>query len=679
MKRTISLLLTISLILTLAGCIKAPFASTSGSTDTTESPTPGETDLPDGTCTPSQTTVAATTQTPTTVPPTTGTPTTVPPTTETPTTVTPTTETPTTVAPTTTATPTTVKPSTATKPQEDQQQQQTSSKNNLLVRVADYIPDIVVELRYASENNYTGKAVYDFQDAYLRYGTVQKLLKVQEQLRKQGYSLKIWDAFRPIGAQYILWEAHPDETYVNNPDKDPSAHTQGDTVDVTLVDAQGNELDMPSDYDVFSTQGDRDYTDCTPEQKSNALILQNAMKNAGFSAYYAEWWHFSDKDSYSDNTAFDPAVVSVWYANCTNYITFRKTPYVNGKEIGKIKAGETVILMGWHEKFAFVEYNGVQGYVLSEYLAPESQWDPGDLLTVVKITDTYTYEQMQLDIATLAATYPDLLQVGSIGTSELGRDLTLLKVGDPNASRHVLIQAAIHAREHMTTWTVMAMVDYWLSHGMAGCEDVCFHIIPMLNPDGVTLSQTGNMTEEQLSIYNSDIKKGNTNATQQDYAATWKANGLGVDLNRNFDAAWDITGSRSDPSSERYKGETPFSAAEAIALRDYTLTLQPDVTISYHSTGSVIYYEYGSKEVVNRESASLGHAVAGVTGYRMDGQTGLDAAGYKDWCMDVLEIPSLTIEIGCTFCPLPRREVYSLFLRNLRVLPTIAQWTLTHT
>lgn len=651
MKRTISILLTISLLLALAGCVYNPFASTPGSTGTTAAPTPSETNLPDDTSHP-----------------------TTPPTTQAPITVPPTTQTPTTVAPTTTITPTTVKPN-----EDQQQQQQTSSKNNLLVCVADYIPDIVVELRYASENNYTGKAVYDFQDAYLRYGTVKKLLKVQEQLRKQGYSLKIWDAFRPIGAQYILWEAHPDETYVNNPAKDPSAHTQGDTVDVTLVDAQGNELDMPSDYDVFSVQGDRDYTDCTPEQKNNALILQNAMKKAGFSAYYAEWWHFSDKDSYSDNTAFDPAVVSVWYANCSNYITFRKTPYVNGKEIGKIRAGETVVLMGWYEKFALVEYDGVQGYVLSEYLAPESQWDPGDLLTVVKVTDTYTYEQMQLDIATLAATYPDLLQVGSIGTSELGRDLTLMKVGDPNASHHVLIQAAIHAREHMSTWAVMAMVDYWLSRGMAGCEDVCFHIIPMLNPDGVTLAQTGNMTEAQLSIYNTDRKKGNTSYTAQEYAATWKANGLGVDLNRNFDAAWDITNSRSAPSSERYKGEAPFSAAEAAALRDYTLTLQPDVTISYHSTGSVIYYEYGSKEVVNRESASLGHAVAGVTGYRMDGQTGLDAAGYKDWCMDVLEIPSLTIEIGCTFCPLPKREVYSIFLRNLRVLPTLAQWTLTHT
>lgn len=583
----------------------------------------------------------------------------------------------TTAPPPTTFLPATVPTVTTQPPQKDPAT--VAYSNNTLVRVQDYIPDIVVELRYASDNNFTGKAIYDFQDAYLRYGTVKKLMKVQEALREQGLSLKIWDAYRPVDAQYLLWEANPNITYIDNPSKDYSSHTQGDTVDIILVDANGNDVNMPSDYDVFSTQGDRDYTDCSAEQKANAMLLQNLMKKHGFSAYFEEWWHYSDKDYYADNTAFDPGVVSVWYANCNTYLTLRKTPYVNGAEIGRVKAGESVILMGWHEKFALVDYKGVQGYVLSEYLAPESQWDPSQMLKVVKETNTYTYEQMQQDIATLAAWYPDLLQVSSIGNSELGRDLTLLKVGDPNAEKHVIIHAAIHAREHMTTWMVMAMVDYWLSQGMAGCEDTCFHIIPMLNPDGVHLVQTATFTQLQLEIYKRDKSKGNTNDSKEVYASTWKANGLGVDLNRNFDASWKETYSRKDPSSERYKGTEPFCAAEAAALRDYTLALMPDATISYHSTGSVIYWQYGSKKGVKAASQSLGQAVLGVSGYPLIGQSGLDAGGYKDWCMEALEIPSLTIEIGCGFCPLPLREIYSIFIRNIRVLPTVAQWVQSHT
>lgn len=654
MKRVLSAILTAALLLGTLGCTKDPTPSTR--------PTESET-----ASVPSQTQPTTSQTVPTTGP-------TVP--TLLPTTVA--TTVPTTMAPPPTTFLPATEPVTTTKPQQTEPPV-TAYSNNTLVLVKDYIPDIVVELRYAVTNNFTGQVVYDFDDAYLRYGTVKKLMKVQEALREQGLSLKIWDAFRPVSAQYVLWEAYPDSTYVSDPNEDLSAHTQGDTVDVTIVDANGNDLPMPSDYDVFSAQGDRDYTDCTHEQKTNAMLLQNLMKKYGFSTYFAEWWHYTDKDYYANNTVFDPGVVSLWYANCNTYLTLRKTPYVNGQEIGRVKAGETVTLMGWHEKFALVDYQGVQGYVLSEYLAPESQWDPSDMLTVVKVTNTYTYEQMQQDIATLASWYPDLLQVSSIGKSELGRDLILLKVGDPNAEKHVIIHAAIHAREHMTTWMVMAMVEYWLSQGMAGCENTCFHVIPMVNPDGVHLAQTASFTDAQLQIYNRDKSKGNTDDSKEVYASTWKANGLGVDLNRNFDAAWETTYSRKDPSSERYKGTEPFSAAEAAALRDYTLALMPDATISYHSTGSVIYWQYGSKKAINEASKSLGQAVLGVSGYPLIGQSGLDAGGYKDWAMETLEIPSLTIEIGCGFCPLPKREIYSIFIRNIRVLPTISQWVQTHT
>ncbi len=647
MKRALSAFLAVLMLFGIGGCRKEPAASTQ----------------------PSQSTPQLTTQTttlPTTVP------TIIPEPTTLPTTV-PAIET---TLPTLPAATSATNPS--TKPTETKPVQSESGASSIpkasFVRVKDYIPDIEVGLRYAGTDNFMGKAIYDFTDAYLRYGTVKKLMKVQSALAEYGLRLKIWDAYRPGNAQHIMWHYCQNETYIDNPAVRYSSHTMGDTVDITLVDAAGNEVPMPSDYDVFSKQGDRDYSDCTEEQKKNAQLLEKLMESNGFFGYDEEWWHFSDSASYSTNLYFDPAVISVWYANCSTYLSLRKTPYLEGTEIDRIKPGESVILLGWYEKFAFVDYQGTQGYVSSSYLKPESEWIPNDILTIVRETDVYTYEQLHKDIAALQAKYPTLLQVSSIGKSELGRELTLLIVGDPNAAHHVIIQAAIHGREHMTTWTVMAMTEYWLSQNMAGMENTCFHIVPMFNPDGVYLAQTGDYTAEQLEIYKRDKRKGNTNLSQEEYAANWKANGLGIDLNRNFDAAWKVTFSRAEPSSERYKGTAPNSAAETAALSRYTLEVMPDVTISIHSTGSFMYYQYGNKVGVNDATESLALAIKGVSGYMLMDSSGVDAGGYKDWCMDSLEIPSLTIEIGCDFCPLAKRELYSVFIRNLRMMPTISQW-----
>lgn len=162
------------------------------------------------------------------------------------------------------------------------------------VRVTDYIPNILVELKYATPHNFTGKVIYNFTDAYLLYGTVKKLAVVQSELEKSGYSLKIWDAYRPLEAQFVLWEVCPDSTFVTNPNTGVSSHSKGTAIDLTLVDKDGNEIRMPTEFDSFSKKADRDYSDCDNEEKTNALILENAMKKQGFIAYSKEWWHFRD-------------------------------------------------------------------------------------------------------------------------------------------------------------------------------------------------------------------------------------------------------------------------------------------------------------------------------------------------------------------------------------------------
>jgi D-alanyl-D-alanine dipeptidase len=174
------------------------------------------------------------------------------------------------------------------------------------VIVKKYIPDIYVELRYATENNFTGVKIYDFTEAYLRYGTVKKLAQVQKELKQQGYSLKIWDAYRPFEAQQKLWEVYPDPNYVANPANGMRRHNLGGTVDITMVAADGSIIPMPTEFDDFSLKADRNYSDIDNEEAvKNVMILQTAMENNGFTGYQGEWWDYSDTDEY-EAVDFEP-------------------------------------------------------------------------------------------------------------------------------------------------------------------------------------------------------------------------------------------------------------------------------------------------------------------------------------------------------------------------------------
>ena len=541
------------------------------------------------------------------------------------------------------------------------------------VRIIDYIPTARVELAYATVNNFTGYRIYDFTDSYLRYGTIKKLVKVSEELSEQGIGLIIWDGFRPAAAQAKLWEICPDPTFVSHPVTGKRTHCRGNTVDISLYDLEtGEDLPVPTGYDNFTAYADRDYNDCSEDAASNARLLEQTMEKYGFTPYFAEWWHFADTKDYPIDEFFNPAIPTTWSANCNEYISLRSAP--GGEVIAKIPKGATMELHSWDGKYAEVTYKGREGYVLTNYIMPEDDSYFTECLDTVAPTNVYSYEQMITDMETLWNQYPDVVTVSSIGTTELGRDIPVIRIGDLNARYHVLLQGAIHGREHLTAWLLMATADYWLDHGILGYGDVCYHIIPMTNPDGVIISQTGILNVVQQEIYLSDKGNGYTTRSESSYATLWKANGEGIDINRNFPAGWDSIDDRTGPSSQQYQGSKPFSATEAVALRDYTLKYAFDATISYHATGSLIYYSYGDKEPVNSESKSLARAVREISGYDLASSNGIDGAGYKDWVIDSLEIPSLTIEIGCEEAALAEREIYSIFVRNYRVLPAIARW-----
>ena len=238
------------------------------------------------------------------------------------------------------------------------------------VKVKEYIPDIVVELKYATASNFAGTVIYDFTDVYLRYSTVLKLMDVQAELREQGLRLKVWDAFRPLEAQEKLWYAKPDPNYVSNPWNGTNSHSRGHTVDVTLVDADGKELEMPTGFDEFSTYADRDYSDCTDAAAKNAQLLQEVMERNGFRGLQTEWWHFTeDGADYEIEKIFDPGAVSLWRAECNEYINLRVSPNVSAEVITTIPDNDQFTVLGWTGGFAFIEYKEIRGYVNADYIS----------------------------------------------------------------------------------------------------------------------------------------------------------------------------------------------------------------------------------------------------------------------------------------------------------------------
>ena len=121
---------------------------------------------------------------------------------------------------------------------------------------------------------------------------------MQKSLNLKGYSLCIWDGWRSVEAQWRLWEVCPDPRYVADPRNGVSNHCRGNTVDITLVTLEGGPVEMPSDFDAFGPEADRDYSDVSPEAAANARLLEEEMAAAGFAGYSAEWWHFTDCDAY---------------------------------------------------------------------------------------------------------------------------------------------------------------------------------------------------------------------------------------------------------------------------------------------------------------------------------------------------------------------------------------------
>ncbi len=184
--------------------------------------------------------------------------------------------------------------------------QNTGPADTAYVYLTDYDTTFVLDLKYATDDNFLHRAVYPCAECKLAYETVRGLIKAQQYFRQRGYRLKLFDCYRPRSVQYKMWEILPDDRYVANPAGKGSAHNRGLAVDLTLVTDDGRELDMGTGFDHFGEEAHHDYTNLPDTVLQNRQLLKKGMEAAGFDPYPTEWWHYTYRSSHEYEPADDP-------------------------------------------------------------------------------------------------------------------------------------------------------------------------------------------------------------------------------------------------------------------------------------------------------------------------------------------------------------------------------------
>jgi D-alanyl-D-alanine dipeptidase len=164
--------------------------------------------------------------------------------------------------------------------------------DSTFVNVLDFNKDFVLDLKYATTDNFLKSKVYDCPKCFLRYKTLKMLLSAQEDLKRLGYKIKLFDCYRPHDVQKKMWKILPDANYVADPAKG-SLHNRGGAVDLTLIDKKGNEIDMGTPFDDFTLASAHSYENLSIEVLENRKLLKSIMEKNGLMAIKSEWWHYN--------------------------------------------------------------------------------------------------------------------------------------------------------------------------------------------------------------------------------------------------------------------------------------------------------------------------------------------------------------------------------------------------
>ena len=170
------------------------------------------------------------------------------------------------------------------------------------VNLKDYSKDFIYDMKYATEDNFLKAKVYDCAECVLRYKTVQALIAANKVFMKNGCKIKIYDCYRPLSIQKKMWEIVSNPEYVADPKKG-SIHNRGGAVDISLVNADGIELEMGTKFDFFGIQAGHNYKKLPVPVIANRKYLKSVMVKNGFNSFDSEWWHYNLKTGLKDKVS----------------------------------------------------------------------------------------------------------------------------------------------------------------------------------------------------------------------------------------------------------------------------------------------------------------------------------------------------------------------------------------
>ncbi|HJY12582.1 MAG TPA: M15 family metallopeptidase [Flavobacterium sp.] len=174
--------------------------------------------------------------------------------------------------------------------------------DTVFVNLKDFSQDFVYDMKYATADNFLKAKVYDCAECFLRLKTVQALIAANNDFKKKGFKIKLYDCYRPLSIQKKMWEIVSNPEYVADPKKG-SIHNRGGAVDISLVDNNGKEVDMGTAFDFFGIQASHNYTKLSSEVKSNRKFLKKVMIKNGFNSFDSEWWHYNLKTGLKDKVS----------------------------------------------------------------------------------------------------------------------------------------------------------------------------------------------------------------------------------------------------------------------------------------------------------------------------------------------------------------------------------------
>lgn len=169
-----------------------------------------------------------------------------------------------------------------------------------LVLLEDLDPTFIINLKYATQDNFFETAVYPVSECAIKLETGEKLVKAHDIVKEKGYRIKVWDAYRPLSVQDTLYDMFPGTEFVAKPPSPPinsgfkPRHNNGMAVDITLVDGDGKKLEMPSEFDDFTERASPTNDYMSKEAKKNINYLMDVMLGLGFRIHGGEWWHYVD-------------------------------------------------------------------------------------------------------------------------------------------------------------------------------------------------------------------------------------------------------------------------------------------------------------------------------------------------------------------------------------------------